>query len=107
MNVTIQCNCTDDNGTVIDIVRWYDPDGTRLVSSQNMDSFNPNVPHFERVNGDNSNIILIIPTFSSPYDGTYTCGRLANNFKELESPTAAVTLNGELTQSVICIYIIV
>ena len=106
-NVMIQCNnCTDDDGAVIDTVRWYDPDGNRLISPLHS-QFDPNFPHFKRVDGDNSNIILIFPTFSGSYDGIYICGRLANTVAALEPPTAAVTLNGELTQSVVCVYIIV
>ena len=34
--VVIQCSCSDDNGTVVDCVRWYDPDGTRLLLRTNM-----------------------------------------------------------------------
>ena len=105
-NVIIQCNCTDDDGMVVNRIRWYDPAGTRLRSSHHV-QFDHNIPYFERVNNDDSNIILIIPIFNCSYDGTYTCGKLANDVVALEPPMAAVTLNGKLTQSVICTYIIV
>ena len=95
INVTIQCSCTDRDGNAIYRVRWYDPDGTRLVSSVNAD-FNATVPHFERVNNADDNVILVIPIFSDSYDGTYTCGRVANNVASLGSPNASVTLIGEL-----------
>ena len=98
MNVTIRCNCTQSNGTAVSVVRWYDPAGTRLVSPQNTEQFNPNVPHFTRVGGDFGNdvdeasVILVIPTFNDSYDGTYTCGRNAADRTALTPPTANVTL---------------
>ena len=55
INVMIRCNCTDSNGTAVDVVRWYDPAGTRLVSARSVSQFNPfnpNVPHYTRVGGD-------------------------------------------------------
>ena len=97
MNVRIQCSCIESNGTAVSRVRWYDPAGTRLVSARS-GAFNPNVPHFTRVNGDtgdtvdNSNIILVIPTFTDSYDGRYTCGRDAADRSALTPPTADVTL---------------
>ena len=97
MNVRIRCSCTESNGNAVSIVRWYDPAGTRLVSAQNTAEFNPNVPHFTRVGGDqgnrdNTNVILVIPTFTDSYDGTYTCGRSADDRTALTPPTADVTL---------------
>ena len=97
MDVRIRCNCTQSDGTAVSIVRWYDPAGTRLVSARS-GAFNPNVPHFTRVNGDtgdtvdNSNIILVIPTFTDSYDGRYTCGGNADDRTALTPPTADVTL---------------
>ena len=97
MNVRIRCSCAESNGTAVSRVRWYDPAGTRLVSARS-GAFNPNVPHFTRVNGDtgdtvdNSNIILVIPTFTDSYDGRYTCGRDAADRSALTPPTADVTL---------------
>ena len=95
MNVTIQCSCTDSDGEAINSIRWYDPDGTRLVSSENR-KFNATVPHFERVNNTDDDVILIIPIFSDYYDGTYTCGGVAGSVASLGSPNASVTLIGEL-----------
>ena len=92
MNVRIRCSCTESNGDPVDPVRWYDPAGTRLVSAQNAAQFNPNAPHFERVDGANSDILLIIPTFSDSYDGVYTCGRVAASRGALTPPIAIVTL---------------
>ena len=93
----VQCNCTESNGNAVSIVRWYDPAGTRLVSAQNTEQFNPNVPYFTRVGGDqgnrdNTNVILVIPTFTDSYDGTYTCGGNVDDRSALTPPTAAVTL---------------
>ena len=97
-NVRIRCSCTESDGTAVSIVRWYDPAGTRLLSSRN-GAFNPNVPHFTRVNGDtgnivdNTDIILVIPTFIDSYAGTYICGRNVDDFSALTGPTAAIILN--------------
>ena len=92
-NVMIQCNCTDDDGRVVDPVRWYDPDGARLVSSAS-GRFDANVPHFTRViDDDDSNIILVIPSFHYHYDGKYNCGWMnSSNDRRLGTPSAAVTL---------------
>ena len=97
MNVRIRCSCTESNGNAVSIVRWYDPTGTKLVSALNTAEFNANVPHFTRVGGDqgntdNTNVILVIPTFNDSYDGTYTCGGNAADRSALSPPTAAVTL---------------
>ena len=93
MNVRIQCSCTESDSTAVNVVRWYDPDGTRLISSRNTAEFNPDVPHFTRVNADSDrDVILVIPTFNDSYDGTYTCGRNAADRSALSSPTADITL---------------
>ena len=100
MNVRIRCGCTESDGMAVNVVRWYDPAGTRLISARNTKNFNSDVPHFERVGGDlgdsidNANVILVIPTFTDSYDGTYTCGRDARNRGALTNspPTADVTL---------------
>ena len=97
VNVRIRCSCTESNGTAVSIVRWYDPAGTILLSSRN-GAFDPNVPHFTRVgsdsgnNVDNTDIILVIPTFTDSYDGICPCGRNADDRASLTPPTAEVTL---------------
>ena len=73
MNVMIQCSCTNDDGTVVGVVRWYDPAGTRLVADKN-NRFDATAPHFTRVDGSDTHVILVIPTFTDSYDGIYTCG---------------------------------
>ena len=96
-NVMILCNCTYGNGTVEDIVRWYDSDEIQLIGS-----FNPNfivgTPHYSRlVDGNNTNVILVIPIFNGSYNGTYSCGRKLDN-NQLGAPNATVylTIDGEL-----------
>ena len=62
-NITVQCNCTE-NDSVVDIVRWYNSDGIRLISPRNS-NFNSSDPHFTRViDYDNTNVILVIPMFT-------------------------------------------
>ena len=91
-NVMIHCNCVDGNNMAVGPVRWYDPDGDRLVSSNN-NQFNDTVPHFTRAaQNDNRNVILVIPTFTDSYDGTYTCGR-RNSDGSLGTPSATITLS--------------
>ena len=50
-NVTIQCNCSDDVGTVLQPIRWFDPDGTRLLATHHRD-YVTGTPRFERVPDD-------------------------------------------------------
>ena len=92
-NVMIQCNCTYDDGRVVNPVRWYDPDGTKLISSYNH-WFDVTVPHFTRAYGSNTHVILVIPTFNDSYVGTYNCGRrtIIHFGGTLGTPNAAVTL---------------
>ena len=95
MNVMIQCNCTNDDGTVVDLVRWYDPAGTRLVADGN-DRFNASTPHFARVDGSDTHVILVIPTFTNSYNGTYKCGNKKGQSNDGPgSPNVAVTLTIE------------
>ena len=112
MNVRILCNCTENNGMAVDVVRWYDTAGTRLGSARShsqFNPFNPNVPYFTRVGGDigenidNTNTILVIPTFNDSYDGTYTCGRNATDRSALTPPTANVTLTIIISELIITI----
>ena len=92
VNVRIQCSCTESGGTPVNTVRWYDPDGTRLVSAQNTVQYNPDAPHFTRVNTNSDrDVILVIPTFNDSYDGRYTCGRNVGDRSRLTPPTADVT----------------
>ena len=93
-NVIIRCNCADDDGMVVGRVRWYDPDGTRLLDSVNND-YVTGTPYFRRA-PDDTNILLVIPTFNDSYDGTYTCGGRVNRSPP-GPPNAAVilTINGE------------
>ena len=95
-NVMIQCNCTDDDGTVIDPVRWYDPDEIRLVDPDSND-YMAGTPHFSRIDGADDNIILVIPTFNDSYDGTYTCGgRVINGLPGPPNATVILTTDGKL-----------
>ena len=90
VNVTIRCkNCTGGNIT-LNRVRWYDPDGTRIISTVHKD-YVPGTPHFTTFNGAGNDIILVIPTFNDSYDGTYTCGRRVDSGPP-EPPNAVVTL---------------
>ena len=96
-NVMIQCNCTNDDGTVVDTIGWYDPAGTRLVSSDHI-RFDANVPHFTRVDDDYTHAILVIPTLNDFYDGTYTCGKKVKKSLPPGPPNGTVdlTIEGEL-----------
>ena len=103
MNVRIRCSCTQSDGTAVNTVRWYDPNGTKLVSALNTAQYNPNVPHFTRVNTNSDrDVILVIPTFNDSYDGRYTCGRNVADRSLLTPPAADVSLtNSELMISTI------
>ena len=90
-NVMIRCNCSDDDGSVITPVKWYDPDGGRIFRLGTK-YFIAGAPHFTRPSGDddNRNVTLVIPTFNDSYDGNYTCGRRSSG--NLVSPMTAVSL---------------
>ena len=92
-NVMIQCNCSDDDGSVITNVRWYGPDG--IIPRIGTSDFIAGAPYHTRASGDrdNRNITLVIPTFSDSYDGNYICGRRGNNYDKLpRRPTTTVKL---------------
>ena len=87
-DVRFHCKCVEDGGGDIQ-TRWFDPTQTRLNTLANT---NPGIPYFI-LNGSNTEATLVIPTFSSTYAGTYTCGRnLASNPADTP-PTATITLN--------------
>ena len=92
-NVTIRCN----NCGTLERVKWYDPDGNRLVDPVNSNGYIPGTPHFSRVNGTDNDIVLVIPTFNDSYDGIYTCGMKVRQYPP-GPPNAIVNLiiNGEL-----------
>ena len=95
-NVMIQCNCTDKDGMVIDVVRWHNPDGIRLVAPASP-RFNSSIPHITTVTKyDRSNPILVIPTFTYYYTGVYTCGRRKVYPPGRSNATINLTLYGEL-----------
>ena len=71
-NVMIQCNCTDDDGTILGPIRWHDPDGTRLLLSEHR-KYVPGTPYYRREPNDR-NVVLVIPIFTDSFDGMYTCG---------------------------------
>ena len=71
-NVMIQCNCTDDDGTVVEPLRWHDLNGTRLLLSEHR-RYVAGTPYY-RKEPDNKNIVLVIPMFTDSYDGMYICG---------------------------------
>ena len=91
-NVMIQCNnCTNDDGGTLGRVRWYDPDGNRLLRPVN-NAYVPGAPYYARVNYANNDIILVIPTFNDSYDGMYTCGERAEKGQLPGLPNAVVIL---------------
>ena len=95
-NVMIRCTCSEGDGSVITNARWYGPDNSRISRLRASDDA-PNIPYFKRADDkirDNRNIILVIPTFTDSYDGTYTCGRRDDNVGDPPiPPTATVNLS--------------
>ena len=102
-NVMIQCNCTDNDGVVINIVEWHNPDGITLVDPASP-HFNSSIPHITTVTKyDRSSAILVIPTFTDYSAGIYTCGR---GVYPPGRPNATInlTLYGELISKMLSIY---
>ena len=91
-NVTIQCNCTDDDGRVIPYLRWYNPNGTKLQLNTHY-RYVVGTPYYRREL--ERNFVLIIPTFSDSNNGIYTCGIKVKEYPP-GVPNATISLNGEL-----------
>ena len=70
-NVRILCNCSAVSGTVLSLIRWFDPNG-RLIEQRNKTYFN--APNYFTENFDNRSVVLVILTFNDSYDGVYSCG---------------------------------
>ena len=107
VNVMIQCICTNDDGTVVDIVRWYDPAGNKLLAA-GRNRFDACTSHFTKVDGRDTHVILVIPIFTESYNGTYTCGNRegqSNNGPGSPKVTVTLTIEGELMIHVINIII--
>ena len=96
-NVMIRCNCSEDDGTVITNVRWYDPEGNRINRVDPGDKI-PSTPYYTRPSdhGNNRNVTLVIPTFNDAHDGNYICGKRDGSGPPVP-PTATVnlTIGGE------------
>ena len=86
-NVTIQCNCSD-GGTPLQPIRWFDPDEDRLLGT-NHRRYVAGTPYFDR-RPDDTNVVLVIPTLTDFFDGTYTCG-VGNNYPP-GAPNTTITL---------------
>ena len=92
-NVTIQCNCSDGVGGVLQPIRWYDPDVTRLVATIHR-KYVTGTPYMDR-RPDDTNVVLVIPTFSNSYDGTYLCG-VGNTYPPgVPNATILLTIGGK------------
>ena len=87
-NVTIQCNCSDGD-TALQPIRWFDP-ARHILNDTAHRSYVPGTPYFDRI-PDDTNVVLVIPTLSDSYAGTYTC--LVENVRyPPRLPNATVTL---------------
>ena len=94
-NVMIQCNCIDNDGMIINVVKWYNPDGIKLVTPTSL-HFNSSVPHITTVTKyDKSKVVLVIPTFTYYFAGVYTCGKRVL-LPGRPNATINLTLYGEL-----------
>ena len=94
-NVMMRCNCSEDDGTIITTVRWYDPEGNRLNRVNPGDDNIPSTPYYTRSSdhhNNNRNVTLVIPTFNDSYDGDYICGRRISGNNSPQPPTATVSL---------------
>ena len=104
VNVMIQCNCTNDDSAVVNSVRWYDPDGTRLLSSTH-NRYVAGNPYYSR-EPDDTNIVLVIPTFNDSYNGIYTCERRSGSLP-VRAPNATIelTISGKLLYKLSVCYV--
>ena len=93
-DVRIQCVCTvTDNDQR---VRWYDSNTQFLTQFGRVDHVAGTPYYIPNNPNSNTNVTLVIPTFTDSYDGTYNCGIRVTD-TQFTSPSAAVTLTiGEL-----------
>ena len=68
----IQCSCSDVTDMISDPVRWFDPNGIRVIQQIN-NNYVLGTPYFTKTS-DDRNVVLVIPTFNDSYDGIYSCG---------------------------------
>ena len=92
-DVRIQCVCTV---TGDQRVRWFDINTEFLVQSNHRNYVTGSPYYTPNPTNPNTDVTLVIPTFTDSYNGTYNCGIRVSN-TEFKSPSAAVTLTiGEL-----------
>ena len=94
-NVMIQCNCSDDVGAVLQPIRWFDLKGNIILTTAHR-RYVTGTPYFDK-RPDDTNVVLVIPTFNDSYDGTYTCG-VGNDYPPgALNATVNLTIGGKWT----------
>jgi len=81
IDVMLKCTCVDENGDVVQTIRWFDPSMTSI----RIEDFAPDGDLYQLPSGIDTNT-LVIPIFSDSTSGIYTCGIG-------DPPTAMVTIN--------------
>ena len=93
VNVTIECRCPNSR------IRWFDPNNTRLLTKNN--TVPHGAPYVDVVSP--ALVILVIPTFSDSYNGTYTCG-IGNNYPPQASTTVGLYVASEYNDCITELY---
>ena len=85
VNVMIECSCVNNDGSLPNRIRWFDPTATRLRGVTTTPDGDPYIIVNNNAGRPTS---LVIPTFSDSTSGVYTCG-IGISFP----PDAMVTIN--------------
>ena len=93
-SVMIQCNCTDNDGVVLNQIGWFNPEENRIFD-QNQNNSTVGTPYSQTAFGATI-ATLVIPTFSDSYDGTYTCGVGTTYPPGPPNAIVYLTIDGEL-----------
>ena len=85
VNVMIECRCVNNDSSLPNRIRWFDPTNRRLRGVTNTPDGDP---YITANNNAGRPTTLVIPTFSDSTSGVYTCG-IGTSYP----PGAMVTIN--------------
>ena len=88
VNVIIECRCVNNDGSLPNRIRWFDPSMARLRGAG---SPAPGDPYIIANNNAGTPTTLVIPTFSDSTSGVYTCGT-GNNYPPVARVTISLTI---------------
>ena len=92
VNVIIECRCVNNDGSLANRMRWFDPTNTRVRGVSNTPDGDPYI--IANYNNADRPTTLVIPTFSDSTSGVYTCG-IENNYPPPLMVTIYLAIDGK------------